>query len=76
MAGGPYDLVLANILPDPLTRLARDIISAMAPGAVLIVAGLRQGEEARMISAYANRGLVFATRRRAKEWSALVFVKP
>jgi ribosomal protein L11 methylase PrmA len=48
----------------------------MAPGGVLIIAGLRIGEEARMQVAYSTRGLVFQGRRRAKEWSSLVFVKP
>jgi ribosomal protein L11 methyltransferase len=75
-AGGRYDLVLANILPGPLTRLSRDIVAAMAPGGLLVIAGLRQGEEARMIAAYATRGLVFRYRSRAKEWSSLVFMKP
>jgi len=75
-AGTPYDLVLANILPGPLSHLAGAIIAAMAAGAVLIIAGLRQGEEARMISAYRSRGLVFQCRYRAKEWSSLVFMKP
>jgi ribosomal protein L11 methyltransferase len=75
-AGAPYDLMLANILPGPLTRLSNDVIKAMSPGGVLIIAGLRQGEEARMISVYATRGLVFGARYRAKEWSSLVFVKP
>jgi ribosomal protein L11 methyltransferase len=74
--GRPYDLVLANILPGPLSLLSSGIIGAMARGAVLIIAGLRQGEEARMLSAYATRGLVFQYRYRAKEWSSLVFVKP
>ena len=72
----PYDLVLANILPDPLCRLAGDIIAAMAPGAPLIIAGLRTGEAARLISAYRSRGLVLIRRYRAKEWASLLFQKP
>ncbi len=75
-AGAPYQLVLANILPAPLCRLAPAIVAAMAPGALLILAGLRRGEESRLIAAYRSRGLTLARRYRAKEWSSLVLVKP
>ncbi|MDR3372657.1 MAG: 50S ribosomal protein L11 methyltransferase [Ancalomicrobiaceae bacterium] len=75
-AAAPFDLVLANILPDPLSRLAGSIVAVMAPGASLVVAGLRQGEEARLSSVYRQHGLVFDRRFRAKEWSALAFSKP
>lgn len=73
---GPYDLVLANILPDPLVGLAGPIVALMRPGASLVVAGLRTGEEARLIAAYGARGLRLCRRLRAKEWSSLVFRKP
>ena len=36
----PYDLLIANILAGPLTRLAPEIIRALAPGAVLVLSGL------------------------------------
>lgn len=75
-AGARYDLVLANILPDPLSRLAPDIVRVMSAGGLLVIAGLRQGEESRMIAAYRTRGLVFVGAQRAKEWSSLIFVKP
>jgi ribosomal protein L11 methyltransferase len=75
-AGAPYDLILANILPDPLSRLAPDIVRVLGGGGLLVIAGLRQGEEARMIAAYRARGLVFGLAARAKEWSSLIFQKP
>jgi ribosomal protein L11 methyltransferase len=73
-AAGPYDLVLANILPDPLTRLAGPVVRLMAPGAALVIAGLRIGEAPRLIAAYRARGLVLAGRMSVKEWSALIFL--
>lgn len=72
----PFDLVLANILPDPLCRLAGDVVALMAPGAFLIVAGLRVGEQARLESAYRSRGLRLVSRRSIKEWASLTFEKP
>lgn len=72
----PFDLVLANILPDPLCRLAGPLVPLMAPGALLVVAGLRVGEQARLTSAYAARGLRLVSRRSIKEWASLTFQKP
>lgn len=72
----PFDLVLANILPDPLCRLAGPLVPLMAPGAHLVVAGLRVGEQSRLESAYRGRGLRLVSRRSIKEWASLTFVKP
>lgn len=72
----PFDLVLANILPDPLCRLAGPLVPLMAPGACLVVAGLRVGEQARLESAYRARGLRLVSRRSIKEWASLTFQKP
>lgn len=73
---GPYDLVLANILPDPLTRLAGRIVALMAPGGTLVLAGLRIGEAARLEAAYRAHGLGLRARLAAKEWAGLVLDKP
>ena len=72
----PFDLVLANILPDPLCRMAGDVAALMAPGAFLVVAGLRVGEQARLESAYRSRGLRLVSRRSIKEWASLTLRKP
>ncbi|WP_165498179.1 50S ribosomal protein L11 methyltransferase [Siculibacillus lacustris] len=75
-AAAPFDLVLANILPDPLCRFAGPLVPLMAPGAALIVAGLRVGEQARLESAYRARGLHLVARRSIKEWASLTFRRP
>lgn len=67
----PYDLVLANILPGPLAGLSGDIGRLAAPGADLILAGLRLGEAARLVSVYATHGFRLVRRVSAKEWMAL-----
>lgn len=71
----PFDLVLANILPDPLCRLAEKVAALMAPGGLLVVAGLRVGEQSRLTSAYRSRGLRLVSRRSIKEWASLTFEK-
>lgn len=73
---GPFDLVLANILPDPLCHMAGPLVPLMAPGAILVVAGLRIGEQSRLTSAYRARGLRLVSRRSIKEWASLTFEKP
>lgn len=75
-AAAPFDLVLANILPDPLCRMAGPLAPLIAPGGFLVVAGLRIGERARLEHAYRARGLRLVSRRSIKEWASLTFEKP
>jgi ribosomal protein L11 methyltransferase len=70
----PYDLLIANILAGPLTRLAPEIIKSLAPGAVLLLSGLLNNQEKLVTSFY--RDLRYVGARRAGPWSALVLEKP
>ena len=70
----PYDLIVANILAGPLTRLAPSICRALAPGGMLILSGLLRNQENLVTSFY--RPLRFLERRRMGPWSALVLAKP
>ena len=69
----PYDLVIANILAGPLTRLAPSIQRALAPGAMLVLSGLLTNQEKLVTSFY--RDLRFLYVRRMGPWSALVLEK-
>ena len=73
-AGAPYDLIIANILAGPLTRLAPQIVAALAPGATLVLSGLLHNQEAMVLSFYHR--LRFQSRHRQGPWSALVLEKP
>ena len=73
-AAAPYDLIIANILAGPLTRLMPQIVNAMAPGATLVLSGLLHNQEAMILSFY--QGLRFLGRHRDGPWSALVLEKP
>jgi ribosomal protein L11 methyltransferase len=72
--GAPYDLIIANILAGPLTRLAPSITRALAPGGTLLLSGLLQNQEKLVISFYPRLRLI--DRRRMGPWSALVLEKP
>jgi len=72
--GAPYDLIVANILAGPLTRLAPSITAALAAGGMLVLSGLLRNQENLVLSFY--RGLRFVARHRMGPWSALVLEKP
>ena len=73
-ASAPYDLIIANILAGPLTRLAPQIVEALEPGATLVLSGLLHNQEAMVLSFYHH--LRFLGRHRDGPWSALVLEKP
>jgi ribosomal protein L11 methyltransferase len=72
--GAPYDLIVANILAGPLTRLAPSITRALAPGGTLLLSGLLRNQETLVTSFYPRLRLI--GRRRMGPWSALVLEKP
>jgi ribosomal protein L11 methyltransferase len=71
----PFDLVIANILPDPLTALAPDVVRALRHGGMLVLSGLLQTEALAIIAVYAARGLVLEEHRRISGWSTLTLLK-
>jgi len=72
----PYDLILANILAGPLTRLAPGIARIVAPGGMLVLSGLLRWQENLVLGFYRPLGLRLNTIRRDGSWSALVLEKP
>ena len=70
-AGGPYDLVLANILAKPLRALARSIGAHAAPGADLILSGLLPRDVPGILSSYGAQGFALEHRGLLEGWAAL-----
>ncbi len=73
---GPFDLIIANILAEPLVDLAPSIIAALAPSGYLILAGLLDSQEAMVRTAYRGRGLIFMSRKNMGSWPTLLLRKP
>lgn len=71
----PYDLVLANILAEPLVSLAPDVRRVSAPGATVILSGLLNREAPRVLAAYRAQGFALAEHCRHDGWSALTLFK-
>jgi len=72
----PYDLIVANILAGPLTRLAPAIARALSPGGMLVLSGLLQWQENLVLSFYRPHGLQLRNARRGGVWSALTLERP
>ena len=74
---GPFDLVLANILANPLRQLAQPMSRHLAPGALVVLSGLLTPQAGGVIAAYRARGLVPLRHLAIDGWSSLLlrFVK-
>ena len=69
---GPFDLVLANILANPLRQLATPMARHLAPSALVILSGLLTHQAPAVIAAYRARGLVPLRHLRIEGWSSLL----
>jgi ribosomal protein L11 methyltransferase len=69
---GPFDLVLANILANPLKQLSGPMSRHLAPDARVILSGLLTPQAAGVIAAYRARGLVPLRHLRIEGWSSLL----
>ena len=69
---GPFDLVLANILANPLRQLATPMARHLAPSALVILSGLLTPQAAGVVAAYRARGLVPLRHIRIDGWSSLL----
>lgn len=69
---GPYDLILANILADPLCDMAGDLSRHLAAGGVAVLSGLLARQAARVTAAHGRFGLVLRKRIDIEPWTTLV----
>ncbi|ABE40601.1 50S ribosomal protein L11 methyltransferase [Rhodopseudomonas pseudopalustris] len=74
-AWGPFDLVLANILANPLRQLSTPMSQHLAPSALVILSGLLQPQAQSVIAAYRARGCVLLRQIVIEGWSSLLLAK-
>ena len=72
---GPFDLVLANILANPLRQMATPMARHLAPGALVILSGLLPPQASAVIAAYRARGLILKRHVQIEGWSSLLMRK-
>jgi ribosomal protein L11 methyltransferase len=75
-AGGPYDLVFANILARPLCAMAKDLALNLAPGGTVILAGLLAGQARGVSAAHRRQGLRLERLIPQGTWTTIVMRKP
>jgi ribosomal protein L11 methyltransferase len=71
----PFDLVLANILANPLRQMATPMSRHLAGGARVILSGLLSAQAPAVIAAYRARGLIVERHIRIEGWSSLLLHK-
>ena len=75
-ARGPYDLIFANILMGPLTRLAVPVRRLVAPGAHVVLSGLLPSHANTIVGIYSAQGLVLERRIILEGWATVVMRRP
>ncbi|MGD0721797.1 MAG: 50S ribosomal protein L11 methyltransferase [Roseiarcus sp.] len=71
-AGAPYDLVFANILAQPLRRLAPSLAALIAPGGEAILSGLLGADVPGVLAAWRAQGLYLAEHMELEGWASLL----
>lgn len=71
VSGGPYDLIIANILAGPLIAMAPEIAAIAAPRATLILAGLLTKQAAEVCAAYEAVGCSIGEAEARGDWTIL-----
>jgi ribosomal protein L11 methyltransferase len=74
-SGSAYDLVLANILAEPLIKLAPALSRVVTPCGIAVLSGVLSREAAHVLAAYRSHGFVQLDHRREAGWSTMVLVR-
>ena len=69
---GPYDVIFANILANPLRRMAPELTHALAGNGYAILSGILWHQEKLVLSAYLSQGLKLNWRIRDGDWVTLL----
>lgn len=72
-AEAPFDLIVMNILAEPLLALAAEAVALLAEDGVLILSGMLLWQEATLRAAYEGLGLALSLRLTQGDWVTLVW---
>ncbi len=68
----PFDLIVANILAEPLTAMARDLTRHLARPGFVVLSGLLAEQERSLLAHYRHQGLRLLGRVRLEDWVTLM----
>ena len=71
----PFDLIMANILANPLRRLAPDMARHSEPGAKVILSGILNRQAQGVIAVYEGNGFALSDRLVIGEWTTLTLTR-
>lgn len=74
--GGPYGLILANILARPLAALAPGLCRHLRPGGRAVLSGLLAAQERQVLVPHLVQGLCLERRLVIDGWATLVLRRP
>jgi ribosomal protein L11 methyltransferase len=74
--GAPFDLILANILARPLSRMAGALARHLAPGGRAVLSGLLAVQAEEVLAAHRRHGLALDFHLTLGDWSVLVLRQP
>lgn len=69
---GPYDLIIANILANPLIKMAPQLAKHLAPGGKAILSGLLDWQAQKVLRAHREQGLSLVRHTVKNGWSTLI----
>ena len=72
---GPYDLIVANILAEPLLQLAPDIVANLKGNGLIILSGLLKIQQTSIIDLYEKLEMELLKSFPINEWQSLIFRK-
>ena len=73
--GPTFDLVVANILANPLIEMSKEITESITPGGTLLLSGILQTQEPSVRKAYIQGGLIHQKTISLNEWVLIAFQK-
>lgn len=68
----PFDLIVANILANPLIQMAPDLKNNLTENGIAVLSGILTTQEQMVLDAHINQGFKLLKAYRLDEWSALV----
>jgi len=67
-----FDILVANLLPQELLKVAPFLPKRMSSGGALILSGLLRGQKKEIVAPFAGQGLEILRSQESKGWSCLV----
>ncbi|MFZ4541942.1 MAG: 50S ribosomal protein L11 methyltransferase [Rickettsiales bacterium] len=71
----PFDLLVMNILAEPLVRLAGEAVAHLASEGVLILSGIMRWQEEQIQQSYQSLGLELTARLEVGDWVTQIWQK-